>query len=452
MRHASIAIPSLSSQSFEPVFQTSPSRQHAHLNITYDLWPRADASAEPGWRRVGRIAMTRPLRDYIVARVLEMTSKWIFRFTTPLVVWQLTHDERMLAAALACLLLPGLVMELVGGIFADRYDRQKIMTYSCLGSLVCNLWIAGLALMDALTVPWLLSLTLLYGAINALSHAASKTIVTSYVAKDQLSTAVSLNTVVFNMAGFVGPALAAVLIAWFGNASAYLASAGLTMAFVFLLRRIPAPRSEAALHHKGFVAALADGFAHVLSVKLLAYIFLLHIGSIALARPFVEFVPAIVHHAFNGGAREAGIMLSAFGAGSIAGGLWLAGRPATRMALTAVALGAMPLFAVALIGILLSTSLPVAAVFSTAAGFCMILRGGAIQSIIQLESDPSYRGRVVALHGVSFEVGCITGALFIGQFAKLTTLATALGVCVALLVALWLAVRRPLMAAAETHG
>ena len=423
------------------------------MNITYDLGPRADADAvvEPGWRRVGRIAMTRPLRDYIVARVLEMTSKWIFRFTTPLVVWQLTHDERMLAAALACLLLPGLVMELVGGIFADRYDRQKIMTYSCLGSLVCNLWIAGLALMDALTVPWLLSLTLLYGAINALSHAASKTIITSYVRKDQLATAVSLNTVVFNAAGFVGPALSALLIHAFGNASAYIASAVLTTAFIILLQRIPAPRSEASLHHKGFISALRDGFAHVLAVRLLLYMFLLHIGSIALARPFVEFVPAIVHHAFDGGAKEAGVMLSAFGAGSIAGGLWLAGQAATSVRLTAVALGAMPLFAAALVGIIVSPTLPIAAFFSVVAGFGMITRGGAIQSIIQLESDPSYRGRVVALHGVTFEIGCITGALFIGQFAKLTTLATALLTCVALLLVLWLCVRRPLMAAAEAR-
>ena len=417
--------------------------------ITYDLWPKTDAPAEPGWRRVSRIAMTRPLRDYIVARVLEMTSKWIFRFTTPLVVWQLTHDERMLAASLACLLLPGLVMELVGGIFADRYDRQKIMTASCLGSLVVNLVIAGLALAGQLSLTWLLSLTVLYGAINAVSHAASKTIVTAYVRKEDLATAVSLNTVVFNVAGFLGPAIAAGLIYAFGNAAAYLTSALLTLVFVVLLARIPPPRNEAALHHKGFLTALRDGISHILALRLLTYIFLLHVGSIAFARPFVEFVPAIVHHAFNGGAREAGIMLSAFGAGSIAGGLWLAGREANRIRLTAIALGAMPVFAAALVGIILSPSLPVAAFFSFIAGFGMITRGGAIQSITQLESDPAYRGRVVALHGVTFEVGCIAGALFIGQLARMSSLSTALLTCVALLMALWLGVRRPLMAAAN---
>lgn len=417
--------------------------------ITYELWPSAETPSEPGWRRVARIAMTRPLRDYIVARVLEMTSKWIFRFTTPLVVWQLTHDERMLAASLACLLLPGLVMELVGGIFADRYDRQMIMTASCLGSFVCNIAIALLALSGTLSLTWLLSLTVLYGAINSVSQAASKTIVTAYVRKEDLATAVSLNTVVFNVAGFLGPALAAGLIYAFGNASAYFTSAFLTLGFVYLLSRIPPPKSEAALHHKGFLSALRDGISHVLAVRLLLYMFFLHIGSIALARPFVEFVPAIVHHAFNGGAREAGIMLSAFGAGSITGGLWLAGCEASRVRLTAVALGAMPVFAAALIGIVLSPSLPFAAFFSCLAGFGMITRGGAIQSIIQLESQPAYRGRVVALHGVTFEVGCIAGALFIGQLAKSATLSTALLTCVVLLLALWLAIRRPLMMAAN---
>lgn len=420
---------------------------YAGLHITYDFWKAAEP-AEAGWRRVARIALTPPLRDYILARVLEMTSKWMFRVTTPMVVWQLTHDARMLAVALACLLLPGLVMELIGGIFADRYDRQKIMTVSCLGSLAINVVIAIFALSGALTLTWILTLTVVYGAVNAVAHAASKTIVTAYVRKEDLATAVSLNTVVFNVAGFIGPAIAAGMMYVWGPASAYLACAVLTLSFVVLLARIPAPAQEASSHHGSFLSALRDGFAHILAVRLLAYVFLLHIGSIALARPFVEFVPAIVHHAFGGGVKEAGIMLSAFGLGSIAGGLWLASSETSRVRLTAVALGAMPVFAAALIGILLSPTLWIAAIFSVIAGFGMITRGGAIQSIIQLESQPAYRGRVVALHGVTFEIGCITGAMLIGQAATWLGLGVALGICVGLLLLLWLVVKRPLQEAA----
>jgi MFS family permease len=419
------------------------------LVITYELWQAGEERAEAGWRRVARIAMTQPLRDYIFARILEMTSKWMFRVTTPLVVWQLSHDERMLAAALACMLLPGLVMELVGGIFADRYDRQTIMAVSCWGSLACNLVIALMAATGVLTLGLLLGMTVLYGAVNAVSHAASKTIVTAYVRREDLATAVSLNTVVFNVAGFIGPALAAGTIYAFGNAAAYVACALLTLGFVVLLRRIPPPKGEGSGHHKGFILALQDGFAHILAVPLLFLLFVLHIGSIALARPFVEFVPAIVHHGFGGGVKEAGIMLSAFGLGAIFGGLWLAGRPANRAVLSAVALGAMPVFAAALIGIVLSPTLPIAAAFSFVAGIGMITRGGAIQSILQLECNPLYRGRVVALHGVTFEIGCITGALFIGQMASWTSLHIALGMCVGLLLVVWLAIRGPLMAAAN---
>ena len=419
------------------------------MHITYDLWRAVDEPAEAGWKRVLRIAMTPPLRDYIFARVLEMTSKWMFRVTTPMVVWQLSHDERMLAAALVSLLLPGLVMELVGGIFADRYDRQKIMTFSCWASLACNLVIAGFAMAGWLTLPWLLGMTVVYGAVNSVAQAASKTIVTAYVRKEDLATAVSLNTVVFNVAGFVGPALAAGIMYALGTAAAYIACAAFTLAFVILLGRIPAPAHDRGSHHLSFFAALRDGFVHIVSVRLLAYVFLLHIGSIALSRPFVEFVPAIVHHAFHGGVKEAGIMLSAFGLGSICGGLWLAGAEANRIRLTTLALGAMPVFAASLVGILLSPNLGIASVFAFFAGIGMITRGGAIQSIIQLESQPAYRGRVVALHGVTFEIGCIAGALSIGELARGVSLNVALGMCVALLLLLWVFIRGPLKAAAE---
>lgn len=417
--------------------------------ITYDLWRLAEEPAEAGWRRVARIAMTPPLRDYIFARVLEMTSKWMFRVTTPLVVWQLSHDERMLAVALVCLLLPGLVMELVGGIFADRYDRQRIMILSCWGSLLCTTTMAFFAWSGWLSLSTLLGMTVLYGAINAVSHAASKTIVTAYVRREDLATAVSLNTVVFNVAGFIGPALAAGIVYVGGAAMAYLVCAMLTLAFVVLLSRIPPPASPRPTHHASFLTALRDGMSHILAVRLLLYVFLLHVGSIAFARPFVEFVPAIVHHAFAGGEKEVGIMLSAFGLGSIAGGLWLAGCEASRARLTAIALGAMPVFAAALVGILLSPNMLVASACSFVAGIGMITRGGAIQSLVQLESEPAYRGRVVALHGVTFEVGCITGALFIGQFARMANLTWALFTCVALLMVLWLFIRAPLRKAAQ---
>jgi MFS family permease len=111
----------------------------------------------------------------------------------------------------------------------------------------------------------------------------------------------------------------------------------------------------------------------------------------------------------------------------------------------------MPLFAAALLGIALSSSLWLMMLFSAIAGFGMITRGGAIQSLLQIETHPSYRGRVMALHGVTFEFGCIVGALSIGQLAKASSLPYALSICVALLLALWLAIRRPLAGAAATE-
>ncbi len=425
-----------------------PSRKLIKLNTAYEFWKRTEEPVEPGWRRVARIASTPPLRDYIVARLLEMVSKWMFRVTTSLVVWELTRDERMLAAALVFLLLPGLVMELVGGFFADRYDRRMVIILSCLGSIACNLLVALLALVGGLSIPLLFSLVTVYGAINAVSHASTKTIVTAFVPREHLSTAVSLNTVVFNVAGFIGPALAALVLSSLGTATAYLVCAVLSMGFIALFRRIPPPRRDSSAHQAGFLTALRHGLAHVLAVRLLLLLFVVHIGAIALARPFVEFVPAIVDHAFAGGAREAGIMLSAFGLGSVAGGLWLASREADTVRLVTIALSAMPAVAMAFLGIILSPYFPLAVAFSFAAGFGMILRGGAIQSLLQLVAHPSYRGRVMALHGVTFELGCIVGATVLGQLASAYSLDLALSLSVAIILALWLAIKGPMLASA----
>ncbi|MGE3709971.1 MAG: MFS transporter [Hyphomicrobiaceae bacterium] len=424
------------------------SRDPFDLHIIYDYWHAADEAVESGWRRVTRIALTPPLRNYIAARVLEMTSKWIFRVTTPMVVWQLTHDERMLAASLACLLLPGLVTELVGGIVADSYDRRTIMISSCLGSVVCNLAIAAISLAGALSIELLLGLTVVYGGINSVSNASTKTIITAFVRKEDLATAVSLNTVVFNVAGFIGPAVAAGLIYTMGNAAAYIASAMLSLGFVALLTRIRTPDNDNSGHHGSFLAALRDGFFHVIAVRLLLLVFVFHIASIGLTRPFLEFVPAIVHHSFAGGPREAGFLFSAFGFGSICGGLWLASSQTRTTRLAAIALGAMPIFAGALLGLALSPSLPLAVVFAFAAGFGMITRGGAIQSMMQLESHPAYRGRVMALHGVMFEIGAMAGALFIGEMARAVNLTVALSACVGMLLLLWVSIRKPLSRAA----
>lgn len=415
---------------------------------TYD-WEQ-DLS-ERAWQRVARIAGTPPLRDYIVARLLDVIGKWMFRLTNSWVVWQLTQSPAMVATAVFCLLAPGLLLEPIGGLIADRFDRRRTMALTSIASGLLNAVIAVMAFSGILRIDVLLVLLLSYGTINAISHASGKTIVTAFVPKHELPTAVSLNAVTFHTAQFIGPALAGIVIATLGTAAAYLICALLTFTFVAGLARIPPlpPIPETA--PQGVVAALRAGLFHVLYDPLLRLLFVLHIAFATLGRPFIEFIPAFVDQVFAGGAGSVAVVTSAVGIGSLMGGLWLAGRDNSR-GLLPVALGAMPALALAMLLFTWSPSFWFMVLMALAAGIGMNARASSIQSMLQLEAAPDFRGRVVALYSVLMDLGAISGAFFIGVLAELAGLQIAISISVLLALAAWWLVRAPLQRAAAARA
>ena len=410
-------------------------------------WEWDKDAPERAWQRVVRIGGTPPLRDYIIARLLDVIGKWMFRLTNSWVVWELTQSPAMVATAVLCQLAPGILFEPIGGVIADRYDRRLIMMLSSIATVALNVVIAIVAFAGMLRIDALLVVLLAYGAINAISHASGKTIVTAFVPKHELTTAVALNAVTFHTAQFIGPALAGISIALFGSSVSYVFCALLTSCFVVGLQRIPKlPPVPGAAHH-GVAAAMNATLYHVLADPLLKLLFVLHIAFATLSRPFIEFIPAFVDHVFSGGATNVAIVTSAVGIGSLMGGLWLAGRDNSR-GLLPVALGAMPALGLAMLLFTWSPSLWLAVAMALLAGIGMNARGSSIQSMLQLEAGVDFRGRVVALYSVLMDLGAISGALFIGLLGELIGLRGAITVSVLLALVVWWYIRIPLQQAA----
>ena len=417
--------------------------QHFEMSFTLQDSETVEAR-ERSWQRVLRIAGTRPLRDYIMGRLLEMVGKWMFRFTNGWVVWTLTESPAMVGFALFCLLAPAMVIEPIGGVLADRYDKKRVLGITNLGAGLFAAIIAWLAFADMLRIEVLLVLLLAHGAIGAFSHASSKTIVAAFVPRQELPTAVALNSIIHNAAGFVGPAIAGNVIWLFGAPAAYALCAGMILTFLFFLRRVPPlPPEQGDVQRIGFVEAIRAGLAYVLQVRLLCLLFVLHVSAATLARPFIEFIPAMVTKLFAGGPGQVALVTSAMGIGSMAGGLWLAGRDHAK-GLLPVALGAMPILAMAMVAFVWSPVYWLCVVLAFVAGFGMISRNGATQTMLQLEAGPGYRGRVVALYSVTMEFGAIIGGLFTGLIAEVIGLKLAMSLAVALALMVWAYVRDPL--------
>jgi MFS family permease len=419
------------------------------------------ARPRSGWRRVAGVLAGSPgLARFLAGRLAATHGTWVFRLAVGWAVWEMTRSPLMVSLAVALQLGPQVLLAPVAGVWADRLDERRLLLHTHLASGLGKAGIAALALAGALSLPLLLGGVALVAIVGALSQASAKTLVGALVADDDLATAISLNSVVFNVATFVGPAVAGAVIAAAGIGWAFALAAALTLLFALLLRWLPgtAPAAADAASVQaeppapaGLFTDIVAGLRHAAADPVLRALLALHAASATLARPFLEFVPALVNTLFGGGAQRAAWVLSAVGLGSVCGGLWLAQRDPARGQLPVV-LGAMLGLGLVLIGFAWAPHYALALVLAFAAGFGMLTRAAAIQTLIQSHTRRGMRGRAMALYGLLLHGGAIVGALLIGLLAAPLGLRGALTTSVALALLAWAALRWPLTAALAAHA
>lgn len=401
------------------------------------------------WREVAAVATTAPLRQYLAGRVFATTSAWVFRVTAGWAVWELTRSPALLGVTTFLMLAPSMVLAPWAGVLADRWDKRRLMFWAHLLSALLKSAVALLAFAGLLSVGTLLPMIVAVGCAGALTQAAAKTIVSALVEEDDLATAISLNSVIFNVSGFIGPALAGVAVATAGVSAGFALAAASTALFLLSLRALPALPGESG-REASIAEQLAEGLRYTFGDPLLKLLLALHLASATLARPFLDFVPALVATLFGGGTSQSASIVSASGLGAVVGGLWLAQRRGTA-SLLPVVLGAMVLLGVLLIALAWNPWFPLAVVLAFLAGGCMIARAAAIQTMIQMHAAPELRGRAVSFYGLILNAGSILGALAIGFLAELLGISIALTLSVSAALVAWALLRQPLTQAA-THA
>jgi MFS family permease len=405
------------------------------------------------WQRLIRVLIHSPLGSYLAGRMSASMSAWMFRTTVGWVVWSSTQSPSMLGISVFLLLAPQMLLAPLSGVLADERDKRQLMGLTQLAGGLLKIITASLSLSGYLSIPSLFALIVLVGSMGALSQAAAKTAVGKMVKSRDLPMAISLNSVIFNVSGTVGPAVAGLVIAQFNPGISFLLAGLLSFLFVLLLRF--APPMPATVQAGRFWSQFKLGLRYVMQEPVLKWLLVLHIASATLARPFLEFVPALVTTLFAGGAQKAALVVSAVGIGSVIGGLWLAqrdsghNRRAIALRLLHTVLGAMLLLSVCMVAFVWIPWYGLAVLLAFVAGFGMITRATGIQTLVQTLSEEGMRGRTVAIYSMILNGGAIAGSLFIGFLAETTGLRWSLTISVSAALLVWLLVRRPLTKAVD---
>ncbi|HEU0072022.1 MAG TPA: MFS transporter [Alphaproteobacteria bacterium] len=358
-------------------------------------------------------------RDYLifaVSHVPGLIGMWAQRVAIGWVAWELTKSPAWLGVIAMADLLPAIFLAPISGAVADRMNVAKMMVFTQIFTVThaSLLWLLTLfGLMDI----WLLfGLALLLGVNNPFSTAARHNLVPLLVPQKDLAAAISFNSLNFNLARFLGPALAGIVIAMAGPVAVFaiemLAECGLLIALRFFKVR-PQPRKTGRGGLLAMARDIREGVVYVAGHGGIGPVLMLLLFSAITSRPSLELLPGFADAVFERGAQGLGWLGASVGAGGILGSIWLARRGAIKGMTNLVIMQTLAMN-LSLIVFALAGNFWVALPFMALTGFFLVGNGTGTQVLLQWAVDPMMRGRVMSIYTLLFRGMPALGALLIG--------------------------------------
>jgi len=386
---------------------------------------------------LGRTFKAFQYRDFRLMWVGACTSSigtWMQIVAQGWLIYRLSHSAFLLALDQFLGGLPIFLLSLIGGVVADRVERRRIL----LGSQYVQLVSAGLLTILVATgvvhVWHILSLSLLSGFAQAFGGPAYQALIPTLVEREDMPNAIALNSIQFNLAVTIGPALAGEALARLGekwcfglNTISFLAP--ITALMLINARFLPQKTSDSVW------SSLQQGIRFIRRHGSMEGLIVLAFCMTFLSMPLRTYFPVFVKDIFHRGPETYGQLLSLMGIGSMCGSLAIASR-GNMSHKGRVALIMMICLGAGIAGVALSRVLPLSYAMVVAVGFSMMAVFATVSSLVQLITTEEMRGRVMSVYNCAFRGGMPMGNLVSGWFVPVFGAPAVLAVNGALLVLL----------------
>jgi MFS family permease len=370
----------------------------------------------PAWasRAFSPLAV-RNFRLYFIGQTLSVSGTWMQRIAQSWLVLELTGSGTAIGLVTAVQFLPLLFLAPLGGVIADRFDKRRLLfvTQSLAAVLAAILGILVITHVVKLWMVYVLAGAL--GLVASIDNPTRQTFVLEMVGREKLTSAVSLNSVLVNLARVLGPAAAGALIVTVGLGPCFLVNAATYLAVITAL---------ALMHHGDLYAVppqsrragqLREGLRYVWTTPALRTPLLMMAVVGMLAYEFQVVLPLIAKFTFGGDAGTFATMTAFMGGGAVAGGLFTASRkarPAVALARTGALFGATQVLASFAPTLVIEYA---AMAVVGAASISFLALGNAT---LQLRSTSEMRGRVMGLWAVAFLGSTPIGGPIVGWIGE----------------------------------
>lgn len=366
---------------------------------------------------IGKVFSERNFRVYTIGSITSWISFFIQLLAINWLTWELTKSTKWLAVISFLDIAPNFIFVPIGSALADRIDRIRIVVITHILALLQALALTILALTGQITIYSLAVLVFLHGLIHSFSVPSLFGMLPRVISKENLPSAIAINSAYTHLSLFIGPVIAGLLIsnihisaAFFANVLGYLIYL-ITIGFL----RIP-PEEARPQVKRGIFYDILEGGQHILQHAGIGPMLLLVFIGNAVAFSVFNLLPAFTDIVFGRGVDGLSTLMASAGLGAGVGALWLAYRGLSKHT-TLISLISF-LIIILSVGFFVSTTtyfLAIVLIFIFGAG--NEIRSTGIVSLIQTSVDDDKRGRVMGAYFLIYRASNAFGILIIGTAA-----------------------------------
>jgi MFS family permease len=332
-------------------------------------------------------------------------------------VYRITGSAFLLGLITFLSLIPSLVLSPFAGSFIDRHNKFRVVMVTQIALMVQAGVLAAMVWLNYYNMTLIASLSLVQGLINTFDTTARQSLMVDLVDnKDDLPNAIALNSSAFNAARLVGPALAGIILSSFGEDICFLIN---FLSFIAVICCLVMMKLDLITPSKSDVNIWVDlrkGYEYLKESPDLSSLILLLAASSLLVIPYTTLLPIFAKDVFHGDATTFSWFESAAGLGALFGAVYMAMLKAEKD-LVRITIISSTIFAVALLGLAVSSSMFLALIATAATGVGLMIQNSAINTYLQTHASSEMRARTLSYYIMSYQGMLPIGSLVLGYLA-----------------------------------
>ena len=375
--------------------------------------PLSGGSLSHAWRALRH----RNFKLFFFGQSISVIGSWMTRLATTWLVYHLTHSALLLGIVSFAGQIVSFALGPFAGVWVERLDRRRLLVWTQAAAAVQSLALAALTMAHVITLWEIIALTAFQGVINAFDMPARQSFLVQMVDdRNDLSNAIAINSSMANGARLIGPAIAGLVIAAFGEGACFLIDGLSYLAVIASLLLMRIPRLDVCRDKANMLEQMREGWNYVRTFRPIRTILLLFALVSLMGYSWSVLLPVFAVRVLHGGAATLGWLMGASGVGALVSAISLAFRRSvvglTRMLQIGSAMlgGALILFG-------LSHTLWLSLVLMVFVGFGMLQAASVSNIVIQSLVTEDKRARAMSYYTMAFFGAAPFGSLLAGSLA-----------------------------------